>query len=112
MKTLSSILANSMFDIFWLQMKTMSYISVFDMYCFKRLVLYGQCEINYIIFYGFLVLDCWLVKKFSCLLSVGKKIVTDHQSGICVGRYIFVGHQTVSRYIYASRYKLYRRHLQ
>ena len=73
---------------------------------------YGQCEIYYIIFSGCLVLDCWLLKKFSYSLSVGKSIVTDHLSGISVSRYIFVGQQTVSRYIHVSRQKLYQRHLQ
>jgi len=63
-------------------------------------------------FCGCLALDCWLLKKFSYSLSVGKSIVTDHLSGISVSRYIFVGQQTVSRYIYVSRQKLYRRHLQ
>jgi hypothetical protein len=29
-------------------------------------------EINYIIFYGCIALDCWLVKKFSYTQSVGK----------------------------------------
>ena len=52
---------------------------------------YGQCEIYYIIFSGCLALDCWLLKKFSYSLSVGKSIVTDHLSGISVSRYIFVG---------------------
>jgi len=69
-------------------------------------------EINYIIFYGCIALDCWLVKKFSYSLSVGITIVTDHLLGIYVSRYIFVWHQTVRRYIYVCRYKLYRRHLQ
>ena len=54
MKTLSSIiLVNSMFDIGWLQMKNMIYISLFKCawyVLFKILVLYGQWEINYIIF--------------------------------------------------------------
>ena len=73
---------------------------------------YGQCEIYYIIFSVCLALDCWLLKKFSYSLSVGKSIVTDHLSGISVSRYIFVGQQTVSRYIYVSWQKLYRCHLQ
>ena len=73
---------------------------------------YGQCEIYYIIFSGCLALDCWLVKKFSSLLSVGKNIITDHWSGICVSRYIFLWRQTVCQYIYVSQYRLYRRHLQ
>ena len=73
---------------------------------------YGQCEIYYIIFSGCLALDCWLVKKFSYSLLVGKSNVTDHLSGISVSRYIFVGQQTVSRYIYVRWQKLYRRHLQ
>ena len=116
MKTQSSILGNFMFDIYWLQMKTWAiYLqpSVLDMYCFKRLlVLYGQWGINYIIFCGCIALDCWLLKKFSYSLSVGINIVTDHLLGIYVSWYIFVWQQTICRYIYVSRYKLYRRHLQ
>jgi hypothetical protein len=48
------------------------------MYFFKRLlVLYGKWGINYIIFYGCIALDCWLVKKFSDSLSVSINMVTD-----------------------------------
>ena len=63
-------------------------------------------------FCGCIALDCWLLKKFSYSLSVGINIVTDHLLGIYVSWYIFVWQQTICRYIYVSRYKLYRRHLQ
>jgi hypothetical protein len=52
MKTLLYILANYVFYICWLKKKLWAiHVQpiVFDMYCFKRLVLYGHWEINYII---------------------------------------------------------------